>query len=355
MFNLLFKYPLMNGHVNSGGAGTAEKGKATVNHAQVDKTDVKVDGNGNVGLGFNSNHILQFPRQPKRDDGKWIALGSLLGALVGKLASGGIMKQVKAAESKWKDVNDSLFNKGRDVWDKAPEEWGKKIALENGLNDGIDWDKNQRDNEINYGYALNGCNDEIHNLLCEYVKCGYKPDYYGISTRAIASAETTAHKELQEIRKTLNRYSVHQCCDMAIKVSTAKVMAVVGAVSTQREEERRKQWDVNNELRFKAAEMFEKHRQGRVNQALLFDKEHSSNAQWLYDKHNQNFYKLTELGGDFLAAAGKNYGWLADSLRKSAEKDAAGLSSLGAMIALIAGMWFCGDMGNMCKDDACGG
>lgn len=47
----------------------------------------KSSGNGNVAMGVNSNHILQFPRQPKRDDGKWVAIGSLIGALLGKIAS----------------------------------------------------------------------------------------------------------------------------------------------------------------------------------------------------------------------------------------------------------------------------
>lgn len=353
MFNILQKWPLMNG-VNSGGTGTAAAGKATVNHAQVEKTDVKADGNGNVALGFNANHILQFPRQPKRDDGKWVAMGSLLGALLGKIASASIMKQVKEAESKWREVNDALFNKGKDQWAKAPGEWDKMLTAEADVDADSDWNKTQRDGEINYAYSLNTCNDEIHAKLCQYVNCGYKPDYYGIATRAIAAAEVAAEKECREMKKGLNRYSAKGCCDMGIRLATAKVMSVVGTVSKQREEERRKQWEINNELMFKGAELFEKHRQQRINDAVTFDKEHSAHAKWLYDKRNYNYYKLVELGGEFLAAAGKNYGWLADSLRKSAEKDAAGLSSLGAMIAVVVGLFLCGNPFNACKEDGCG-
>lgn len=359
MFNLLHKYEKLGpgeaGSVNSGGTGAAEAGKGTVNHAQVDKTDVKVDGNGNVGLGFNSNHILQFPRQPKKDDGKWVAMGSLLGALLGKLASAGIMKKVKAAESKWKEVNDALYNQGKDLWGKAPGEWGKLLAVESEVEADADWNKSQRDAEIDYAYRLNTCNDEIHNKLCQLVNCGYKPDYYGISTRVVAAAEAAAEKEYREMKKSLNRYAAKGCCDIGIRLATAKVMSVVGTVSKLREDERKKMWDVNTKLMFDGADMFERHRQGRINDASSFEKEHNTQLKWLYDKRNYNYFKLVELGGEFLASAGKNYGWLADSMRKSAEKDAAGLSSLGAMIALVVGMFWCGNPLNACKDDTCGG
>lgn len=347
-----FRWPLQDNKVTSGASGesTSKAGKGTINHAQIEKNDVKSDGNGNVALGVSSNHVLQFPRQPKRDDGKWVAVGSLLGALLGKIASRGIMKQVAAAESKWKEINDALYNKGKDQWDKAPSEWDKLLKAEADVDADAEWNLQGRDNELNYAYSLDNCNDAIHNKLCAYIQCGYKPDYYGIATRTIATAEAAAAKECREMKKTLNRYAVRTCCDIGIRIATAKVMSVVGTVSKLREAERQKQWEINEKLLHDGAELFEKHRQQRINDAVVFDKQHSDLKKWLYDKRNYNYFKLVELGGEFLAAAGKNYGWLADSLRKSSEKDTGGLASLGSMLAVVAAMFFCGT-GSFCNED----
>lgn len=354
MFFTPFKWSLQDNGVNSGGSGsvTSKFGKTPINQAQIEKNDVKSSGNGNVALGVSSNHVLQFPRQPKRDDGKWAAVGSLLGALLGKFASHGIMKKVSAAESKWKSINDSLYAKGRDQWDKAPAEWNKMTAAETDIDNDTDWNLQGRDRELDYAYSLDNCNDAIHAKLCAYIQCGYKPDYYGIASRAIATAEAAATKELREMKKTLNRYSIRTCCDSSLRIATAKVMSVVGTVSKLRETERQKQWEINEKLLSSGAELFEKHRQQRINEAVAFDKQYSDLKKWLYDKNNANYFKLIELGGEFLTAAGRNYGWLADSLRKSSEKNTSGLASLGSTLAVVAGMFFCGGM-SFCNDDGC--
>lgn len=349
----------MGGSVSSGasGAQTSAAGsqKATQNYAEVKPTETKVDGNGNVGLGVNATHILQFPRQPKRDDGKWVAIGSLLGALIGKIASSSIIKKAREAEDKWREANDIIFSKGKELLGKAPPEWDKMLNAETEVENLSDWNQNGRDNELSYAYSLDNCNDDIHSKLCAYVNCGYKPDYYGIATRVIASAEAAAQKECRELKKSLNRYASKGCCDIGIRLATAKVMSVVGTVSKLREDERRKQWEINSELLFKGAELFEKHRQGRITDAMAFAKEQGDYQKWLYEKRNYNYLKLTEMGGEFLASAGKNYGWLADSLRKTSEKDTSGLANLGAMIAVVAAMFFC-DQGGFCgKEDSCGG
>lgn len=357
--NLLHKYPLMD-EVNSGasGSGTVSAGnkQVTQNNAEVQPNNVEAGGNGNVAMGVSSNHILQFPRQPRRDDGKWVAIGSLIGALLGKVVSSSIMDKVKDAENKWRDINAKLDEKGRDLWAKADPEWQKMLEAETNLENHGDWNKDNRDFEYDYANALNECNDDIHAKLCQYVNCGYKPDYYGIATRTISTAEAAAAKECRELKKELNRYNSKGCCDIGIRLATAKVMSVVGTVSKLRESERQKQWEVNSKLLFDGAELFHKHRRDRMQDAVTFDTKYGAVQEALYKARNYNYFKLVELGGEFLAAAGRNYGWLASSLRQTAEKDTSGLANLGAMIAVVAAMFFCGKGTNFCgEDDGCGG
>lgn len=360
LFRLLDKYPLQDpGEVTSGasGASTSAAGKKQVTHnnAEVQPNKVEAGGNGNVAMGVSSNHILQFPRQPKRDDGKWVAVGSLLGALLGKIVSSSLMDKVKEAEDKWKEINDALYNKGRDSWAKADPEWQKMLGSETNLENHADWNKDNRDFEYDYANALNRCNDEIHAKLCQYVDCGYKPDYYGIASRTIATAESAAAKEYRELKKELNRYSSKGCCDIGIRLATAKVMSVVGTVSKLREAERQKQWEVNSKLLFDGAELFEKQRNQRIQNAVGFDSKYGSVQEALYKARNYNYFKLVELGGEFLAAAGRNYGWLASSMRKTAEKDTSGISNLGSMIALVVAKFFCDGLDFCDKSDTCGG
>lgn len=345
----------MGGSVSSGTPGAQTSAAGSQNYAEVKPTETKVDGNGNVGLGVNATHILQFPRQPKRDDGKWVAIGSLLGALLGKVASSSIIKKAREAEGKWREANDTIFGKGRELLGKAPPEWDKMLNAEADLENEADWLNNVRDRELDYAYSLDNCTDDIHSKLCAYVNCGYKPDYFGIATRVIASAEAAAQKECRELKKSLNRYASKGCCDIGIRLATAKVMSVVGTVSKLREDERRKQWEINNELLFKGAELFEKHRAARLGEALNVEKYQSDLRKWFYEKRNYNYLKLTEMGGEFLASAGKNYGWLADSLRKTSEKDTSGLANLGAMLAVAAAIFFCGPGGFCGGEDSCSG
>ena len=65
--------------------------------------------------------------------------------------------------------------------------------------------------------------------------------------------------------------------------------------------------------------------------------------------HNTKHLELLRLGLDVLASAGKNYAWLAASLRQTAEKDVGGISALAGLIALAVGYFICQDTDN------CGG
>ena len=57
---------------------------------------------------------------------------------------------------------------------------------------------------------------------------------------------------------------------------------------------------------------------------------------------------LLKLGLDVLASAGKNYAWLAASLRQTAEKDVGGISALAGLVALAIGYFLCYDSEDNC-------
>lgn len=335
----------------TGGGKTAAAGnKPLQNQATVGA--VTPSGNGNVGI--SSNHIIQYPRQPKRDDGKWLAIGSLLGTLVGKFASQGVIDKAKDAETKWRVVNDTLFDRGKRHFADGDSEWDSRKGPEAELEGQAGWFKDRRDDEYDYGNSLNPCNDAIHAKLCAFVQCGYKADYRGISERAIATAEAAILKERKEVRKQMNRYAWGECCDTEHRLATAKIMAVVGTVAQLREAERQKAFDTNTKLLFDGAELMEKHRQSRISQADRWAQSSVGTFDRLYNYRVKNAHDLWRIGGDMLSAAGRNYGWLADSLRKTADKDMAGMASLGSLIALLIAMFAC-QQGKICGDDDSGG
>ena len=127
----------------SGGKTAAAGNQAVQNSATVGS--VQPSGNGNVGI--SSNHIIQYPRQPKRDDGKWLAIGSLLGTLVGKFASQSIIDKAKDAEGKWREANDTLFSRGKRHFDDGDKEWDNRKGPETALEAQADWYKERRDDE----------------------------------------------------------------------------------------------------------------------------------------------------------------------------------------------------------------
>lgn len=338
--------------VNSVSSGTSGSTTAAAGNQPLQNQatigGVQPSGNGNVGI--SSNHIIQYPRQPKRDDGKWLAIGSLLGTLVGKFASQSLIDKAKDAETKWRVVNDLLYERGKRHLDDGDSEWDNRKGPEKELEDAATWYTDRRNDEYDYGNSLNACNDALHAKLCAFVQCGYKADYRGISERVIATAEAAILKERRETYKNINRYAVGECCDTEQRFATAKVMAVVGTVSQLREAERQKAFDTNMKLLFDGAETIEKHRQQRMVTSSNWAREGFNAWDKLYNSRVKNAFDLWNLGGTMLASAAKNYGWLADSLRKTADKDMSGMASLGSLIALLISIFYC-SKGSICGSD----
>lgn len=331
---------------NGGGKQTACASACGVNQAHVEAGTASGVGSTQV----NANHIIQYPRQPKLDDGKWISIGSLLGALLGKFADNGTINKAKAGEDAWKRINEQLHDKGLELWTFAPDEKAIADDADGDLENEYTWNVNQRDAELSRAEKLDNCNDTLHDKLCQFAQCGYTPDYDGIKSRIMADVAAQTKKARSEMCRSLNRYSVRACCGIETALATTAIATSVSALYKAREDERSRAWQINEGLLYKATELMEQHRTARMASASAFDKTAINVQQTRYAQHWSNFMDLTRLGGDFLSSAGRNYAWLAESYRKTAEKMTSSLASLGSLIALVLSMWLGFDSG----ENSCG-
>lgn len=290
----------------------------------------------------NANHIIQYPKQPKYTDGKWISLGSLIGALLGKFAEKGSIDKAKDAESKWSKINQQLHDKGNELWGYAPDEKSRADDADADLENHHAWNVGQRDAELARAEKLDACNDALHEKLCQFATCGYTPDYDGITARIKADVAGQVKKSREQLTKNLNRYSVRQCCGVETALATSAIATTVSALYKAREDERSRAWQINEQMLYKTAEVMERNRDARMTSAANFDKSGVGIQQNRFLHHNNNFIDWVKVGGDFLSSAGRNYAWLADSHRKTAEKSSSSLSNLGALIAMAIGLWTAG-------------
>ena len=108
---------------------------------------------------------------------------------------------------------------------------------------------------------------------------------------------------------------------------------------------------MNSDLAFKVTQQLESSRLAREQNSLAWVSAGTNIQTNRYNIHNANGYDSLKLGADFLASAGQNFSWLADSLRKSAELDTGNFGALSALlVALIPQFFKC----NMEPSDGCG-
>lgn len=346
----IIKYPYMTmGNGNDTGGSTGGTTGGTTNNSSATTCSSPCGGNeASIGTGtasapgatqVNANHIIQYPRQPKMDDGKWISVASLVGAIIGKFANGGSIDKAESAENRWKDINEQLAAKGRAMFDRMPNELSFADKADNDLENQYNWNISQRDNELRRAEELDNCNNLLHEKICSFASCGYVPDYDGIKSRIMADVESQLNKSRKALYRGLNRYSARLCCNIETSLATTAISTTVSALYKAREDERARAWQINEGLLFKAGEMMEQHRNNRFNSANGMDAKGISIQQSRYNVHNNNYYELARLGADFLSSAGKNYAWLAESYRRTADKMSQDLSQLGGLLAVVVGQF----------------
>jgi len=254
-----------------------------------DSYAVKVEpctASGDNAVSISSPHVIQYPRPPRNNSGKWVAFGSLVGAAIGRMANSGKLSEASDAEDKWKQINEKLASKGNTLMSYADTERTRAALLDNCLN-------------------------KLHEKLCCFAITGYIPDYTGILTRVQADVQQITGQKIAEMCRMADRYHTGINADAQCELQRETIKALVGTVTKAREAERQFAWTTNYKMLSDTTRDLEQHRNGRAMSALTHD----------------------QAGGEFLAGSGKNYAFLADSLRKSAQLDGNAWATLGALVA----------------------
>lgn len=234
---------------------------------------------GTNGVCISSPHVTQV-RVPRRDDGKWMSIGALIGTIIGKLASADLIDKAKEAEDIWRTMTDLMKDKGI-------EEFGVHAQM------------------------LRTCTDDLWTKLCAFATCGYQPDYDGILTRARADAALATASKRAEICRYQDRYNVAVSGSAFCDLMRTEILATVGAANAARENERQMMWKYNGDLLANTTIRFEQAYQNRI-----------------------------KLGADLMASAGENYAFLAESLRRTAKDDTSDMAAFGSVLGVLLPLLF---------------
>lgn len=282
-------------------------------------------------------HIVQYPRPPKRDDGRWLALSSVIGNIIGKLSSQKVIKEAKSAENKWRDVmakmkemadtENARVPKLRDKADVAMDDLDRRNT--------INWQRG--DTEYAYGEQLKPCINDKADEICQLSACGWQTDYDGILTRVTADAEAAAHKEMDKICRMNNRYNTGWNCDVRGQLAVATQNTIISQTNKLREEERLKKLQYDTEIKMKTFELMEKTRQNRATASRTYDTTAIDVRLKQYGSYMSDAQTSLKLGADLLSSHGQNAAWLADSLRKTAKES---MADWGVLATMITGLLF---------------
>ena len=311
-----------------------------------------VSPGGTNAVALSSPHIVQYPRPPKRDDGRWIALSSVIGNIIGKLSSQSIVKEARDAENKWREVM-------RKMRDMAENELNRVAPLRDKAAEAMsDLDKRNEKNwqrsdiEFAYGEQLKPCIDASADALCALTDCGYTPDYDGIYQRVAADAAIAEQKELDKLCRVNTRYNTGWACDIRGQLAIATQNAIIGQTNKLREAERERKYKYDYELKKSTFSLLEQARQGRQSTSQNYDKTASAVRANQYAAYTNDAQNSLKIGADLLASYGQNAAWLAESLRKTAKEAMADWGTLATMIMGLAFAWNL--KGLAAKSDDCG-
>lgn len=318
----------------------------TPGNNQITNGSTSAGGTGAAAFSAPTNIIVPRPLRP--DDGKWAAIGSIVGSIVGSFASKAYSKKVDEAMDMWDKINNKLMSKGFELIDRSPEEKAKQENEADNIYALLGWGDGVRNEQLQRARNLDGCLDMTYEELCQYVKCGYKPDYAGIYKRTVATVQQQISKQREELCKNVNRYAVRQCCAIETSLAKSAVESAVSAISQNREQERRKQYEINEQLYMKAAELMERARDGRLRQALDVNKDALDIRFRLYQTRGAAYLDYIRLGGELLAGSGSNLSSKAQSAAEMATKVGSDVSGLVATIIAMAIPFVTGSNDNGC-------
>ena len=291
-----------------------------------------VSNSGTNGTCISTPHIVQYPKVPRRDDGKWMAMGSIIGGLIGKFANEDKLNEASDAEDTWKDLNDQLKAKGLEEWLRVPLQRELAAAADDRLKNAATKNWNYEVAEKAYSDSLKECDTALHDRLCALAQCGYIPDYTGILNRARGDAAAMVSAKKAELQRFSSRYNTCKTAAMCADLNNVEITAALSAATVAREAERQAAWKFNWDTLTQATQIIEADRLNRAKLAADYDRVATTVEQFRYTGHTTEAEGALKIGADMLASAGQNYAWLAESLRRSAEKDTGNFASLGALI-----------------------
>lgn len=329
--------------------GDAGGGGGATNTATVGQ----VEASGPSSVAITQPHIVQYPRPPKRDDGRWLALSTVIGNIIGKLSSQSIVKEARKLEGEWREIMYRMRDRGYAEWERVNPLRDKAKDAMTDLDGRNVKNWTRADQEFAYQERLKPCIDNMADELCQLADCGYQPDYDGIYARVAADAALAEQQEFDKLCRIVGRYNRGWECDMRGKLLASTQALIIGQTNKLREAERQLKWQHDAEIKLKTFETMERARQGRHNTAQSYDKtaiDVRTNQYRFYTADADNSLKM---GADLLASSGQNAAWLADSLRKTAKDAMADWGALAAMIGTLLLSW--NSKGSSAKTDECGG
>lgn len=325
--------------------------------------------------------VFNYPVQPVNDTGRQMALGAIIGTLVDALLGGDGAAGAAQAESEWKGMlNNYLKAKGQAELDRVPTERDKlphfETDLKNQLADlrakadeyyiklaPLDTELDREFKEYmtkahnEFDLSNTTCVDDALRAVCQYVTCGYTPDYTSIATRARADAEVESLSALQDACQLSNRYNTRVGDHRAMQVRLQMHSTALLATNKAREDERQFMWKTNQDMRFSLLDKMESIRLGRRDLSFKYDqfatktmesrwadfaKEHlsmengaTSIAERQWSNFSESAFKSFREGGEMLAAAAQAYQFLAASIRATAKQSGGG-AGLGALLPALA-------------------
>ena len=239
----------------------------------------------------HTNYVVQYPKPYRRSDGRWIAMGSLIGSLWGGYSNQDIVEKAEDADDTWADLTNDFKNKGTFLFNEHSD----KLVI---------------------------CVDKLHEMLCNLAMCGYKPNYEDIAIRVRATAMAQTELERKKLCRISHRYKTGVAEDVWRSIAMAETQAVTSALTQAIETTRREAFELNYKL-----------------------------VQQVTDQMEGDHQERLRLGGQFMDIASKSYRDLAQSYRATAKESIGDIATIGAMLGFILPMlldWFKED------EDTCG-
>ena len=223
----------------------------------------------------HTNYVVQYPKPYRRSDGKWIAIGSIIGTMFGGYANQDIVGKAETAVDNQQALTDSFRTKGSFIFNEHADK-------------------------------LTACTDELHIMLCAIATCGYKPNYEDILLRVRATAVQQTELERIKLCRMSHRYKTGMAADVYRSLALAEQQAVTAALTSAIETTRREAFELNYRLIKEVTDQIEGDQIDR----------------W-------------KVGANFMEVAARSYEGLAKSYLQTAKDSTGDLATIGALLGFL--------------------